>query len=125
MAITLETEPGNKPGTNKLESRLGTGARPQGTATCRPHASISKLAHLGGAGGAGGWGARGLDGPPLGDRAQKPAQPSKEACGEAAPKKPLRHASNNRDQIFVVEAGRSYPEQNPRSGLSCVNDGAA
>ena len=45
VAITLETKPGNKPGTNKLESRLGTGARPQGTATCRPHASISKLAH--------------------------------------------------------------------------------
>ena len=44
VAITLETKPGNKPGTNKLESRLGTGARPQGTATCRPHASISKLA---------------------------------------------------------------------------------
>ena len=55
VAITLETKPGNKPGTNKLESRLGTGARPQGTATCRPHASISKLAHLGGLGG--GWGA--------------------------------------------------------------------
>ena len=46
----------------------------------------------------GGWGlgaARGLDGPALRDRAQKPPNPSKEACGEAAPKEPLRHASNN------------------------------
>ena len=37
--------------------------------------------------GAGGWGARGLHGPALGSAAQKPAQPSKEACGEAAPQK--------------------------------------
>ena len=57
-----------------------------------PTLLFSILAHLGG-GGWGGWGARGLDGPALRDRAQKPANPSKEACGEAAPKEPLRHAS--------------------------------
>ena len=41
-----------------------------------------------------GWGARGLGGPALRETAQKPAQPSKEAGGEATPKEPLRHASN-------------------------------
>ena len=99
MAITLETKPGTKPRTNKLETKLGTNlaasAWTQDTATRVPHASITKLAHLGAGGGWGGWGARGLDGPALRDRAQKPVQPSKEAGGEAAPKEPLRHASNN------------------------------
>ena len=64
MAITLETKPGTKPRTNKLETKLGTNlaasAWTQDTATRVPHASITKLAHLGlgGAGGAGvlvGW----------------------------------------------------------------------
>ena len=61
MAITLETKPGTKPRTNKLETKLGTNlaasAWTQDTATRVPHASITKLAHLG-AGGAGvlvGW----------------------------------------------------------------------
>ena len=94
-AIALETKPGTKPGTNNLEIKLGTklatSARPQDTAACRPHAPLSKL-HIWGLGG---WGACGLHGPPLGGGAQKPAQPSKEACGEAAPKEPLRHAANN------------------------------
>ena len=103
MAITLETKPGTKPRTNKLETKLGTNlaasAWTQDTATRVPHASITKLAQLGAGGGWGGWGARGLHGPPLGSGAQKPAQPSKEACGAAAPKEPLRHASN--DLTFV------------------------
>ena len=61
MAITLETKPGTKPRTNKLETKLGTNlaasAWTQDTATRVPHASITKLAHLG-LGGAGvlvGW----------------------------------------------------------------------
>ena len=49
MAITLETKPGTKPGTNKLETKLGTNqaasAWTQDTATRVPHASITKLAH--------------------------------------------------------------------------------
>ena len=81
VAITLETKPGNKPGTNKLESRLGTGARPQGTATCRPHASISKLAHLGGGWGLGAGVLVGCTGQRSACAAEQSAQPSKEACG--------------------------------------------
>ena len=108
MAITLETKPGTKPRTNKLETKLGTNlaasAWTQDTATHVPHASITKLTHLG-AGGAGGWGARGLDGPVLRDRAQKPPNPSKEACGEAAPKEPLRHASNKVSFITCFGTG--------------------
>ena len=102
VAITLETKPGTKPRTNTLETKRGTNlaasAWTQDTATRVPPASITKLAHLG-LGGWGGWGARGLDGPALRDRAQKPPNPSKEACGEAAPKEPLRHASNNTTKI--------------------------
>ena len=49
MAITLETKPGTKPRTNKLETKLGTNlaasAWTQDTATRVPHASITKLAH--------------------------------------------------------------------------------
>ena len=49
VAITLETKPGTKPRTNKLETKLGTNlaasAWTQDTATRVPHASITKLAH--------------------------------------------------------------------------------
>ena len=111
MAITLETKPGTKPRTNKLETKLGTNlaasAWTQDTATRVPHASITKLAHLGLGGG---WGARGLDGPALRDRAQKPPNPSKEACGEAAPKEPLRHASN----YLSTEYGRGKEPRTPK-----------
>ena len=48
MAITLETKPGTKPRTNKLETKLGTNlaasAWTQDTATRVPHASITELA---------------------------------------------------------------------------------
>ena len=63
MAITLETKPGTKPRTNKLETKLGTNlaasAWTQDTATRVPHASITKLAHLG-LGGLGGLGGAGV-----------------------------------------------------------------
>ena len=58
MAITLETKPGTKPGTNTLETKLVTNlaasARTQQTGeTPLPHPSITQIAHVRAGGGLG------------------------------------------------------------------------
>ena len=86
-----------KKAADKIKSFLTiTGCEPRTSDGLRPGSLGQGTCKFGGFGwGAGGLGSRGLDRPAPNDRAQKPAQPRKEAGGKAAPERELRQTTTS------------------------------